>query len=337
MVDVNGTSQSFSTSQISSIQIDGSGGTDTTALSLPTGSTATLMPGSATVTGPAGTPFTLTVANSASIYANGNGGGSVTLDVNGQSTVSMTSLWSSVVAGSLLDFVGGFAQVTSNSSGAGNVAFVYGASTGTNTYLASPTSVSMSGPGYQNQANLFPATYSVSASSADTASFTGLAGVANTYVSTPDYAYMIGAGYDNTTVFFQSATATAASVQDVAYLYDRPTTQDEFTASLGGATPVASLVGPQFSSQAQGFSTVLAVSRGGNDLATFNDNSSSAVDEFFAEGDVASLSSPATAAEFIYSALGFSDVTANSSSATDELHEQSPTYALHTNGGWLSV
>ncbi len=49
LVDVDGTSQSFSTSQITSIQIDGAGGTDTTALSLPAGSTATLMPGSAIV------------------------------------------------------------------------------------------------------------------------------------------------------------------------------------------------------------------------------------------------------------------------------------------------
>jgi hypothetical protein len=184
---------------------------------------------------------------------------------------------------------------------------------------------------------MFPATYSVSASSSDTASFSGLAGVANTYVSTPDYAYMIGTGYDNTTVFFQSTTATAAGAQDVAYLYDEPTTQDTFTASLGGATPVASLTGPQFSSQAQGFSTVLAVSRGGNDLATFNDNSSSAVDEFFAEGDVASLFSPATGPELVYSAIGFSDVTANAGSTSDELHQQSPSYTLHANGGWLSV
>ena len=77
----------------------------------------------------------------------------------------------------------------------------------------------------------------------------------------------------------------------MAYLYDGPTTQDTFTASVGGATPVATLGRAEFSSQAQGFSTLLAVSRGGNDLATFNDNdSSSAVDEFFAEGDVASLS-----------------------------------------------
>src|SRR6185437_4129840 len=37
IVDVNGTSQSFSTSQISSIQINGAGGNDTTALSLPAG------------------------------------------------------------------------------------------------------------------------------------------------------------------------------------------------------------------------------------------------------------------------------------------------------------
>jgi hypothetical protein len=249
----------------------------------------------------------------------------------------MTSLWSSVTAGSSLNFVGGFAQVTSNSSGAGNVAFLYGAASGTNALVASPTSVSMSGPGYQNQANMFPATYSVSASSADTASFTGAAGVANTFVSTPDYAYMIGTGYDNTSVFFQSVTAASAGAQDVAYLYDGPATQDTFSVSLGGATPVASLVGPQFSSQVQGFPTVLAVSRGGNDLATFNDGGPSATDEFFAEGDVASLFSPATDPEFSYSALGFSDVTANAGSSTDELHVQSPTYVLHTSGGWLSI
>ena len=189
MVDVDGTSQSYSTSQITNIQIDGGGGSETTALSLPTGSTATLTPGNATISG-AG--FTITVANSASIYANGNGGGSATLDVSGQSTVSMTSLWTSVVSGSSLDFVGGFAQVTSNSTGSGNVAFLYGATTGTNALVASPMSVSMTGPGYQNLAQGFPATYSVSASAADTASFTGLASEANTYVSTSDYAYMIG-------------------------------------------------------------------------------------------------------------------------------------------------
>jgi Ca2+-binding RTX toxin-like protein len=333
MVDVDGVSQSFSTAQISSIQIDGGGGTETTALSLPRGSTATLTPGNATISG-AG--FTISVANSAAIYANGNGGGSATLDVSGQSTVSMTSLWTSVVSGSSLDFVGGFSKVTSNSSGAGNVAFLYGATSGVNALAAGPTSVSMSGPGYANQANLFPATYSVSASTADTARFTGQAGEANTYVSTSDYAYMIGAGYDNTSVFFPTATATAASTADVAYLYDDATTQDTFVASLGGATPVATLAGPQFSSQAQGFSTLLAVSRGGSDLATFNDNSSSAVDEFFAAGDLASLLSPATDPDLAYSALGFSDVTANTSSA-NPLHAASPGYALHTHGSWQNV
>ena len=120
-------------------------------------------------------------------------------------------------------------------------------------------------------------------------------------------------------------------------MYASATTQDTFSATVGGSVPTASLIGPQFSSQVHAFSNVLAVSSGENDQATFADTSTTGVDEFFAQDDAASLLSPARAPTLTYTALGFSDVSATTANADDELNVQNPTFSFHPIGPWASI
>ena len=97
----------------------------------------------------------------------------------------------------------------SNSSG--DTAYLYGPSTGTNTFLTTPTSDYMEETGYANFANTFPTVIGISASSADTAYLNGASTGTNTFTGTATASSINGSGYSNVAYTFTTVISISTS------------------------------------------------------------------------------------------------------------------------------
>ena len=159
-----------------------------------------------------------------------------------------------------------FTTVIGVSASTSDTAYLYGPSTGSNTFVARPTQAYLQGSGYMNVADTFPNVLGISSSASDTAYLYGAATGSNTFVATSTYAYLQGSGYMNVANSFTTVLGISASTSDTADLDGPSTGSNTF---VGGATQ-SYMQGTGYEIVAVGFQTVVAVSVSTSDTATLN-------------------------------------------------------------------
>lgn len=195
----------------------------------------------------------------------------------------------------------------------GDVGFLYGAASGTNTFTATPAAgtipaaATLSGPGYTNVLNNFSGVVAYSNSASDSAELTSADDPnGSTLVATPTDATLSGTGYSFDAVGFEHVTVDSEnfSGHDVAMLTGASSGTNTLVASGNDAT----LSGPGYSLDISYFSTVNVTSKSAADTATLsgiagseNILSASSVDAFM------------TGPGYTNKVIGFHTVTANGS------------------------
>jgi hypothetical protein len=116
----------------------------------------------------------------------------------------------------------------------GDIAIMNGASTGSNTFLATSSRANMSGAGYSNEADGFGQVYAYSHASNDTAELYGASSGVNRLSAQQSYFYMTGNGYNNEALGFSNLQAYSSSPYDSATLYGVNMNADSTLATGGG-------------------------------------------------------------------------------------------------------
>jgi hypothetical protein len=239
-------------------------GTTLTISGTPRADTVTIQLGSTTDTITFdGATYTVAASAVTSIVYVGNGGAdAVTVILTGTGNVAaLTTTGVQVTGTGTTVSVSGVSKIVVD-GGAGDRAYLAD-SAGSDTFVASPTSSTLSGAGFVEQANGFGVVVAVSSQGGnDTAYLYDSAGN-DTFTATPTTGYLQGSGFWEQAYGFNAVVAVSTGGHDVAYLYGSPG-NDTFTA-----TPTTGyLQGSGFWEQAYGFATVIATGNGGGrDLA----------------------------------------------------------------------
>ena len=205
-VTVNGTSHSYSLSQVNTINFNGDGGADTLSISgLPGVASAALSPLTAKVTG---SGYTFNITNTQKIYITGASGDTATFaDSPGDDLfegLSTESFMENVAATNSTTFynqVNGFSAVSATAT-TGNDEAVFSDSAGNDTYTANASGNKMVGSSYQVSASGFKLAYGyLTAGGTDTA---------NLYPSATTANYVTGTA-SGTVNFFDSSGADSFS------------------------------------------------------------------------------------------------------------------------------
>ena len=150
--------------------------------------------------------------------------------------------------------------------GAGEVANLYGASSGASTLTAYPTGCTMAGTGYSSTVSGFGQVNAYGLGPGNNAFLYGASTGTNSLTATATGAVLKGPGYINETQGFQHVVAYSQSAADIAYLYGPSTGANNLVA-----TPTDTyLVGTGYDNEASGFHSVYACSGSASDFADFH-------------------------------------------------------------------
>ena len=246
-------------------------------------------------------------------------------------SVTLTPQYTSLVAGGQTAAAWGFPNVLVFGAGDGtDDAYLYG-STGTDTFLGTPTYAYLMGTvgsqSFDNVVESFAHVYAYAGGGTENAYFYDLAGASNTFVSTPTYSYMTGSGYYNEAFGFAGVVGFSSSTStDTAYLYDQAGAVNTFA----GGTMESTLSGTGYANSAYGFANVMVFAgTGSTDSAWILDSAGSNV--FDGSGDVGYLSSASSG----ITVEGFGIVTIlDQNGDNDQKTLQSIDYTLQTVGTW---
>jgi hypothetical protein len=290
-------------SSVTSIEVTGRDGTN--SYTIPAG-----LPAPISVIG--GTGADTLIAGANNLTFNGGGGGdaaTVTLDANaGTTTLSPTS--AAITDGSDTITLSNVATITVN--GNNNATATLNDSPGNDTFTASPTFGTMTGPGFSERANGFAGVTAISsAGGSDSAHLSDMSG-SNTFTATPATATFSGTGFSESARGFGAVYGTAA-----AGTTDTATLSDASGSNSFTGTPTYGLFyGTGFYNKGTGFVSVLAKAAAGTaDTATLNDSSGN--DTFTATPTFGTMTGPG----YSNRANGFASLTAISSAGgTDSAH-----------------
>jgi hypothetical protein len=299
---VNGSSpgSDVAFASITSIELFGRNGTN--SYTIPAG-----LPVPISVTG--GTGADALSAGPDHLTFNG-GGGSDTATISLDSSAGTTALApgsGTITDGSNTITLANVATITVN--GNGNSTATLNDSTGNDTFTASPTFGTMTGPGYSIRANKFASVTAISsAGGTDSAHLSDTSG-SNTFTASPTSARFSGAGFTEIATGFGVVYGTAA-----AGTTDNATLSDSSGSNTFTGTPTYGLFyGTGFYNKATGFASVKATAGAGTtDAATLSDTS----------GSNTLTATPTTAtfsgSGFSNSANGFTSVVANAAAGTTD-------------------
>jgi hypothetical protein len=256
-VTLNGTTVTFSPSQLSAVVFTGGGGSDTASLiGTGSGETAMLAPGFGQLQGNGYTvrvsASTIGVQGGAGevAYFTDSAGNDTFIASPGNSYLYGTGFWNQVV---------GFGAVVAGSSGGNDRATLYGQDGAS--FLGTPTNSQLTGPGLWEQASGFKVVVA-SAVGNERAVLYGSAGN-DTLVGAPSYLYLTGSSYWEQASGFAVVFAVGNGGSDTATLYDSAG-NDTFSATPGSSY----LSGSGYWNQVYGFGVVFASDSGqGNDRA----------------------------------------------------------------------
>jgi hypothetical protein len=174
-------------------------------------------------------------------------------------TFAATPSYATLVAGTgFVEQAYNFPTVAAvHSAGGSDTAYLYD-TTGNATFVANPTYASMTGPGFNNQANGFAAVAGIASGGYDTAVLYGSAGN-DTFSGTPSSSLFAGSGFQLQALGFRTVNAIGNGGSDTAYLYDGPG-GNTFT----GSANIATLSGSGYALNLQSFADVVALAVNGS-------------------------------------------------------------------------
>jgi hypothetical protein len=275
---IGGTSQMYSTSQVTTIAFDGNGQGTTEVFAAPSATmgtiTASLVPGGGEIQGPS---YTINISGSATNYFYGNSSSSASLtDVSGSNAFVANNSYAYESSGtSYFNFAAGFGTLSATAA-TGTTDTAYLVSASGDTIVDTPTYGSLSASGVDYSANSFPTVYAFgSATGGDQAWLYGTSTGFSAFVGTTAYAYMQGiqAGsggdtdYFNSMLGFQSVQVVVPSGGLGTATLDGLGANPEFAAGAGAAT----MVGGGIQYAVQGFQTISAVASGTSSIALVDD------------------------------------------------------------------
>jgi hypothetical protein len=225
------------------------------------------------ISGPANTAVNLTIDNGfggvipVPITFTGGAGGKSSLTLTGTSAADafLLSPAGAIVDGTESVSISNVASVTANGS-ANDSATLYD-SPGDDTFVASPTMATLSGPGYALTASGFGSVTAISsAGGSDVASLYDGPGN-DAFLASPRYGQMSGTGYQVTATGFPTIYGTAAAGgTDSATLDD-----NGGYASFVASPRSAALTGASYALVAQGFPTIFGGAFAAGDVASLYD------------------------------------------------------------------
>jgi subtilisin family serine protease len=222
----------------------------------------------------------------------------------------------------------GFATTTLNSGGGGDLVRMYD-SAGNDTFVANPTTATLSGGGFTNVANGFARVEGIASRGNDQATLYDSAGD-DTFIATSSYGALVGSGYFNVAFGFDLTRAeSSAGGTDNATMFDSAG-NDVFSA-----TPTsARFSGAGWANQADGFESVLArADYGGWDMAYFNDSTGD--DNYVAGSNYAWMHGAGyrNTAVFFDLMAGYASTGNDTANLTDSIYNDS----LELDGKWAKL
>jgi len=306
-VTFNGQVYVFDASQITQVEFNGNGGTDSATLTGTDGAdTATLRQGLTTL---AGAGYTVVLTDVQTVVVNGQANDTAWLYDSAGDDVLVATPTSSVLSGSgFHSEVNGFGQVNAVASAGSDTAWLYG-STGDDLFVATQTYGQMTGPGYQNHTEGFDEVRGIAgAGGTDVAWLYDSAGD-DQFFGRQGYGFMKGSGIVNYAEGFDRVNAvSSAGGDDMAWLHDSAG-DDRFV----GTPTYSYLSGSGFYNHVEGFDRVYAVASTGNDTANLYD---SAGDDVFVGSATGAYMS---GTGFRYNVQGFDTVLAVASQGGNDV------------------
>ncbi len=227
----------------------------------------------------------------------------------------------------------GFQHALATSAfGASDTAYFYdsnGSRQEVSTFVATPTTASMTGAGFDNSTTGFTTTVAFGTGTDSIAYLKDMQG-SNTFVTTLNYAYFVGDGFDEEVIGIPQVIGTAASgTNDTDYMYGLSSGGNDFYGYAGSDY----LFGGGMDDWAVGFKNVLAVASGGVNQAFFTGGPEN--NTFFGYSNFSAM----TGSNYDDGALGFTTVYAvgGGASTAAELFDSSGNDSLSASGDSLQL
>ena len=265
-VTLNGQVYTFDASQITRVEFNGNGGTDSAVLTgTSEADTATLRKGLATL---AAAGYTAVLTDVHTVVVNGQANDTAWLyDSAGDDLFVGTQTWSAMSGSGFHSQVEGFGQVFAVASTGNDTANLLG-SAGDDLFVATQTYGRMTGPGYQNRVEGFDQVLAVAGEGGNDVAWLFDSAGDDKFFGRQNYGFMMGPGVLNYAQGFDRVNAIAsAGGNDMAWLYDSAG-DDRFV----GTPTYSCLSGSGFYNHVEGFDRVYASASTGDDTANLSDS-----------------------------------------------------------------
>ena len=325
-VVVNGVQYAFAASQVSTIQFDGRGGSDTAVLAGTTGNeTAEVHVGSADMQG-CGYRVTATSVENLTLEGGAGSDTAVLFDSAGDDTFVATPSQSTLSGQGFVHRVNGFetARAVATAGGADTAHFYDSA--GNDAFVATLDYAKLYNFGFYLRAEGFRYLYAHATAGGNDVAYLRDSAGDDTFIATPTEAKLFGSGFLFQTEAFDHVYAYATEGgQDTARLFDS-TGNDVLTVTASETK----MLGAGFDNRAKYFEQVHAEGNaGGRDTATLY--ASDATDRLKASGNLARLLGEAIAADL----YGFEYVRAQAvSGGHNKIETAALDYVLELLGDW---